>query len=344
MKANPPMPSPARHGILLACLLAASASRAQEPAYMQFNADPLNISPALAGRAGTDFRALANARSQWLGKSTMYNTQSVTLDGKLRQLDEKTYFGIGGMFIADKAMEGLFKSNHYSLNGSYHFALDANGSGLALGIGIVGNNTRIDFSQLSFDQQLGSSGFDLSLPSGETSVRNGTSYTSATAGLMYTYESDNVYFDAGVSGYRFVTFAKSFYNDPRQVVQPRYSAHAFLSATLSDRLSIQASAMNMLIHKRNVVYAGAMLGIIMAENNPYTLQMLHLGAYYRSSGALAPSIGYTFGNIDIGLSSDVNISSATAGTVVNRALELTLAYNRFSDFYRRKVGRYHAPY
>lgn len=336
--------TPATRLRLLLVALSTSALQAQEPAYMQFNADPLNISPALAGRAGTDLRVLANARSQWLGKSTMYNTQSVTLDGKLREIDEKNYFGIGGMFIADKAMEGLYKSNHYSLNGSYHFALDANGSGLALGIGIVGNNTRVDFSQLTFDQQIGSSGFDLSLPSGESSLRNGTFYTSATAGLMYTFETDNVYFDAGVSGYRFVTFAKSFYNDPRQVVQPRYSAHAYLSATLSDRLSIQASAMNMVIHRRNILYAGAMLGIIMAENDPGTLQMLHLGAYYRSSGAVAPSVGYTFGNFDIALSSDVNISAATGGSAVNRALELTMAYNLFSDFYRRKVGRYHAPY
>jgi len=343
MKGTTDMTQAIRHCLLL-CALSASTLQAQEPAYMQFNSDPLNISPALAGRAGTDLRVLGNARSQWLGKSTMYNTQSITLDGKLREIDEKNYFGIGAMFISDKAMEGLYKSNHYSLNGSYHFALDANGSGLALGIGIVGNNTRVDFSQLTFDQQIGSSGFDLSLPSGESSMRNGTFYTSATAGLMYTFESDNVYFDAGISGYRFATFAKSFYNHPKQVVFPRYSAHAYLSATLSDRLSIQASAMNMIIHKRNIIYAGAMLGIIMAENDPNTLQMLHLGAYYRSSGAIAPSVGYTFGNFDIGLSSDVNISGSAGGSVVNRALELTMAYNVFSDFYRRKVGRYHTPY
>jgi type IX secretion system PorP/SprF family membrane protein len=328
---------------LLLCALSTSMARAQEPAFMQFNSDPLNISPALAGRAGTDLRVLANARSQWLGKSTMYNTQSVTIDGKLRELDEKNYFGIGGMFISDKAMEGLFKSNHYSINGSYHMALGPNGSGLALGIGIVGNNTRADFSQLSFDSQLGSSGFDLSLPSGESSLRNSTFYTSATAGLLYTFESDNVYFDVGFSGYRFATFAKSFYNDPKQVVYPRYSLHSYLSATISDRLSIQGTAMNMIVHKRNIIYAGVMLGIIMAENDPNTLQMLHLGAYYRSSGAIAPCVGYTFGNFDIGLSSDVNISSSTGGAAVNRALELTMAYNLFSDFYRRKVGRYHNP-
>jgi len=318
--------------------------QAQEVPFMQYHSDPLNINPALAGRAGTDFRALANARSQWLGKSSMYNTQSITIDRKLSAGSETNYFGLAGMFISEKAMEGLYKSNHFSLNGSYHFALDANGSGLALGIGLVGNNTRVDFSQLSFDQQLGSSGFDLSLPSGETSMRNSTFQASASAGLMYTYETDNIYFDAGISGYRFVSFAKSVYDDPRQIVYPRYSAHAYISATLTDRLSIQASAMNMIINQRSIIYASAILGIIMAENNPYTLQMLHLGTYYRSSGTLAPYVGYTFGNIDIGLSSDVNLSTASSGSVVNRAVELTMAYSLFSDYYRRKVGRYHSSY
>jgi type IX secretion system PorP/SprF family membrane protein len=330
--------------LFLAVMQLSNILWAQETGFMQFNAAPLNISPALAGRHGTDWRVMVNARSQWLGKTSTYNTQQVTIDAKVSEFDETNYFGIGGTFVSDKAMEGLYKSNHFNLNGSYHFALDANGNGMALGIGIVGNNTRVDFSELTFDQQLGSSGFDLSNPSGETAMRNGTFYTSASAGLMYTYESDYIYFDAGISGYRFITFQKSFFNDPKQTIQPRYSGHAYLSMTLSDRLSLQASAMHMLINHRGHTMAGAMLGIILAEQTTGPLQMLHLGAHYRSSGALAPTVGYTVGNIDLGLSSDVNLSPATSGSVVNKALELTLAYNMFSYSYRRKVGRYHIPY
>jgi type IX secretion system PorP/SprF family membrane protein len=327
-----------------ALTLTGNALMAQEPGFMQFNADPLNISPALAGRYGTDWRVMVNARSQWLGKTSTYNTRQVTIDAKVKEIDETNYFGVGGMFISDNAMDGLYKSNYFSLNGSYHFALDANGNGLALGIGVVGNNTRVDFSQLSFDQQLGSSGFDMSIASGETAMRNGTSHVSSSAGLVYTYETDYVYFDAGISGYRFINFQKSFYNDPKQTIAPRYSAHAYISMTLSDRLSVQASAMHLLINNRGLTMAGGMLGIILAEQSTGPLQMLHLGAHYKSSGALAPTVGYTMGNIDIGLSSDVNLSSATSGSVVNRALELTMSYNMFSYSFRRKVGRYHIPY
>jgi type IX secretion system PorP/SprF family membrane protein len=316
----------------------------QEPGFMQYNADPLNISPALTGRYDTDLRVMVNARSQWLGKSSTYNTRQATVDAKIFEMDESNYFGIGGMFISDKAMDGLYKSNYFSLNGSYHFALDANGNGLGLGIGVVGNNTRVDFSQLTFDQQLGSSGFDLSIASGETAMRNGTSHVSATAGVMYTYETDYIYFDAGVSGYRFINFQRSFYNDPKQTIAPRYTAHAYLSMTLNDRLSLQASAMQMIINRQNITMAGAMLGIILAEQSTGPIQMLHLGTHYRSTGAIAPTVGYTVGNIDLGLSSDVNMSSKTSGSVVSRAIELTLAYNVFSGNFRRKVGRYHLPY
>lgn len=336
MKGNSLMTQHYRLGLFLSFFLAASTLHAQESPFMQYLADPLNISPALAARAGTDFRALANARSQWLGKSSMYHTQQITLDGKIGTQSERNYFGLGGMFLADKALEGLYKSNQLSLNGSYHFALNEYGSGLALGIGVIGNNTRVDFSQLTFDQQLGSSGFDLSLPSGESSMRNSTFQATASAGILYTFESDNLYLDAGVSGYRFVTFVKSFYNDPRQIVYPRYSAHAFLSATLTDRLTVQASAMNMLVNKRNLIYASAALGILLSENNPYMTQMLFLGSYLRGSGVVAPYVGYTYGNLDIGLSSDVNLSAASSGSVVNRALEITLAYNVASYNSRRR--------
>jgi type IX secretion system PorP/SprF family membrane protein len=325
-------------------IISGNSLMGQEPGFMQYNADPLNISPALAGRYDTDFRVMVNARSQWLGKSSTYNTRQVSVDAKMFEIDESNYFGIGGMFISDKAMDGLYKSNYFSLNGSYHFALDANGNGFGLGVGVVGNNTRIDFSQLTFDQQLGSSGFDMTIASGETSMRNGTSHVSATAGLMYTYESDYIYFDAGVSGYRFINFQKSFYNDPKQTIAPRYSAHAYLSMTLSDRLSLQASVMQMIINRQSISMAGGMLGVILAEQSTGPLQMLHLGAHYRSTGSIAPTVGYTVGNIDIGLSSDVNMSSKTSGSVVSRAIELTMAYNMFSGNFRRKVGRYHIPY
>jgi len=333
-----------RYAVALLLMISGDRLMAQEPGFMQYNADPLNISPALAGRYDTDFRVMVNARSQWLGKSSTYNTRQVSVDAKMFEFDETNYFGIGGMFISDKAMDGLYKSNYYSLNGSYHFALDANGSGVGLGIGVVGNNTRVDFSGLSFDQQLGSSGFDMTLASGEMSMRNGTSHVSATAGVMYTYESDYIYFDAGISGYRFINFQRSFYNDPKQTIAPRYSAHAYLSMTLSDRLSLQASAMQMIIQRQSITMAGGMLGIILAEQSTNPIQMLHLGAHYRSTGILAPTVGYTFGNIDLGLSSDVAISTKTSGSLVNRAIELTMSYNLFSSNFRRKVGRYHNPY
>ena len=334
------------HLYAVACLLMISGNTlmAQDPGFMQYNADPLNISPALAGRYDTDFRVMVNARSQWLGKSSTYNTRQVSVDAKMFEIDESNYFGIGGMFISDKAMDGLYKSNYYSLNGSYHFALDANGSGVGLGIGVVGNNNRVDFSQLTFDQQLGNSGFDMTLASGEMSMRNSTSHVSATAGLMYTYESDFVYFDAGVSGYRFMNFQRSFYNDPKQTIAARYTAHAYLSMTLNDRLSLQASAMQMFMQRQIITMGGGMLGIILAEHSTGPIQMLHLGAHYRSTGTLAPTVGYTVGNIDLGLSSDVPLSTKTSGSVVNRALELTMSYNMFSATFRRKVGRYRLPY
>lgn len=317
---------------------------AQEPGFMQYNAAPLTISPALAGSYGTDWRIMTNARSQWLGKSSTYNTQALTVDCKLKVVDDRTYFGLGGMVISDKAMAGLFKSNYFNLNGSYHFALDDNGSGLALGIGLVGNNTRVDFSQLTFDQQITSSGFDRTFPSGELALRNNSSYLSATAGLMYTYANENMYFDAGLSGYRFMKMNRTLLDDPKQFVQPRYTLHSFYSGSINDRCSLMASAMHMLMNKGNITFLGLGMGVLLSGESTENSRVLNLGAYYNTRGVVAPFVGYEFGNYEIGISYDVNVSPLRSGSIANKAIELNISYNIFSSFFRSRIGRFHNPY
>lgn len=330
---------------ILACIMLATSVQlfGQEPGFMQFNAAPLTISPALAGGYHSDFRVMAHARSQWLGKGMTYNTQSLSADGKIKVLDEEQYIGFGGMVISDKAMEGLFKSNYFTLNGSYHFALNDNGHGLSTGIGIVGNNTRVDFSQLYFDQQLTSSGFDRTFPTGELAMRNNTSYVSASAGIMYTYVSELMYFDLGVSGFRFLKMNRSLLGDKNQFIQPRYSLYSYYSGALSDRSSLMVSGMHSIIGKNHQTYVGLGLSMILSGESFFDSKVLNIGAYYNTRGSVAPFMGFQFNNYEISLSYDMNVSPLKTGSIANRALELNLSYNLFSNYFRNMGGRYHSP-
>lgn len=326
--------------LLLGCSLHAIG---QEPGFMQFNAAPLSISPALAGSYSSDWRVMTQARSQWLGKGMTYNTQALTGDCKVKVIDDQQYFGLGGMIISDKAMEGIFKSTYFTLNGSYHFALNDNGSGLAAGIGLVGNKTRVDFSQLYFDQQLSSSGFDRTFSTGELALRNNTGYVSASAGLMYTYTSELMYVDFGVSGYRFIKMNRSLLGDKNQTIEPRYTAHSFFSGALNEQTSLMATGMHMMMGSQNVTYLGMGLSFLISGESFVQSKVLNIGTYYNTHGILAPCIGYQFNNYEIGLSYDLNVSPLKSGAITNKAIELNLTYNMFSSFFRTMGGRYHVP-
>ena len=47
---------------------------------------------------------MSNVRTQWVGIGSSYITQSLSVDGKLKKLDDENYLGIGGMVIAEKAV------------------------------------------------------------------------------------------------------------------------------------------------------------------------------------------------------------------------------------------------
>ena len=129
---------------MFSLLLCSSAVFAQDPNFSQFIASPMSINPALTSDGETAWRAMSNIRTQWVGIGSSYITQSLSIDGKLKKFDDENYLGIGGMIIAEKAMDGIYKSTYFNLNTSYHLTLDNRGNGLAVGLGYINNNTRID--------------------------------------------------------------------------------------------------------------------------------------------------------------------------------------------------------
>jgi type IX secretion system PorP/SprF family membrane protein len=228
--------------ILLVLILSNKALLAQDPNFSQFIASPLSINPALTSNGESSWRAMSNVRTQWVGIGSSYITQSLSVDGKLKKLDDDNYLGIGGMVIAEKAMDGIYKSTYININTAYHLSLDNKGNGLAVGLGYINNNTRIDFSQLSFDQQLSSIGFDRTLPAGEPSLSNATIFSSACAGIMYTYDNDNTFLNLGAAGYRFIKSNRSVLDDKTQYISPRYDIHADFGTALNDRVNLNVSA------------------------------------------------------------------------------------------------------
>jgi hypothetical protein len=75
-----------------------------------------------------DWRVISNYRNQWLGPASPYVTGTVSYDRKLFQdkvagIEEKNYFGMGGMLMFDYAMQGIVKSTYASCNLVYNIKL-----------------------------------------------------------------------------------------------------------------------------------------------------------------------------------------------------------------------------
>ena len=331
--------------VLLVLLLSNNAASAQDPNFSQFIASPLSINPALTSNGESSWRAMSNVRTQWVGIGSSYITQSLSVDGKLKKLDDDNYLGIGGMVIAEKAMDGIFKSTYININTAYHLSLDNKGNGLAVGLGYINNNTRIDFSQLSFDQQLSSIGFDRTLPAGEPSLSNATSFSSACAGIMYTYDNDNTFLNLGAAGYRFVKSNRSVLDDKTQYISPRYDIHADFGTALNDRVNLNVSAVHMIQNGTSNTSIGTSFGLVQNSNdfNSEQLRMLNLGMFYKIGNAIIPYVGYNYNAFQFGFSYDVNVSSVKSGSMSARSFEISFMYRGFSSS-NLKTGRYHSPF
>ena len=107
--------------LLITCL------HAQDPTFSQFFSSPLNVNPALTANINSDWRAISNYRSQWMGATSPYVTGTISYDSKVERkngfLQENNYVGLGGMLMFDRALGGIAKETFGSLNLSYNIKL-----------------------------------------------------------------------------------------------------------------------------------------------------------------------------------------------------------------------------
>lgn len=320
--------------LLSVCLLPGARSYAQDPNLSQYFSVPMNINPAFTSHGETNFRVMSNFRTQTIGMGSAYNTLTLSVDGKLKTDEDNTNFlSAGGMIIQENAMGGAYKNTCVNGNLAYHLTIDENGNGLALGLGFMYSNTRIDLGKLSYDNQLTSSGFNTSMPSGEILAGNSHSNLSACAGLMYTFRNEDFYFNAGASGYRFLRTGNSILNDPSSYTNPRYNLHANYGQGISDRAFIDISALHTIKGGAGITSLGATISRRTGVDDYATdsKNYLNFGLYYRSTGTLIPYLGYELGSLQFGLTYDVYLSSYSGGAITPRTLELAVSWRHFAS-------------
>ncbi|HUQ65987.1 MAG TPA: PorP/SprF family type IX secretion system membrane protein [Flavitalea sp.] len=319
-----------RHLILfLLFTISAGVLFGQDPSFSQFFSSPLNINPALTARINSKWRVISNLRDQWIGPASPYASGTISYDTRAleKQMSENTVFGIGGMLMYNSSMRGIHKSTFGSLNLSYNVLLAADEAEHRIGIGIGGiyGNKSVDFSRLYFPEQFIGTGFDQNLPTGEPALKEMKPYLSSSAGILYSFTTTNSNLDLGAAAYHLNKPKQTFLENENQYLPMRYVAHANFETYLTDQFLLNTNAIYQQQAKTNYFSVGGALGYYLS--NDYFTQtdvLVNVGLWYWSNNAIVPYFGFSYSNMQVGLSYDITISKLRQATRKPKTFEVSL--------------------
>jgi type IX secretion system PorP/SprF family membrane protein len=308
-----------------------SGLEAQDPNFSQFFASPLTLNPAFTGKFDGLFRVAGNYRNQWPTINNAFITKTASADFHLlpNQMADIDRWGIGVLALNDQNGNGALTTNQFSLSTAFHKGLDENGYH-QIGVGFQGSYTdkRLDVSKLDFEDELTALGFTGA--TGEIFPQNALNikYFDINAGILYN-GSTNGYnnFYLGASMYHInrpkETFqGGQFYLNSRTTLQAggRLPFGQFNAMHFSANYSFQSNANNLML---GGAYA---LNLNYDDENPVNVYLGSWARFNNVADAIIPYIGIEFGDIQIGTSYDVNISSLQPASNLRGGIEISLIY------------------
>lgn len=311
--------------ILSALIVITMRTVGQDPSFSQFFSSPLNINPALTGNINGEWRAISNIRSQYAGPAYPYQTGTASFDAKILadRIPEGHTFGLGTMFMYDKAMDGILKSTYASVNMSYNVKLggDETEHFIGAGFGFIYGYRRVDFSRLIFGEQFTGNSFNTNLPTGESALSDMKQYISSSAGLTYTIRSEFANLDIGYAGLHLNKPKQTFLQDDNQILPIRHVAHANYELFLNDYLVLNTNGVYMKQNTASYFSVGGGVGRFIDEEGT---MMVNAGLWYWSDNAIVPYVGVTYKNFQVGFSYDVAISKLNNAPQRPRTWEFSL--------------------
>ncbi|BAV04037.1 hypothetical protein FLA_0015 [Filimonas lacunae] len=302
-------------------LSAVSASAQVDPHFSQYYVHPAWLNPALTGAFDGDYRAAAVYRNQWSNVSSPFSTIGASLE-----LPTNKNLNLGVSVINQSAGDGGF--NYTTAYGSAAYTgirfgqLQRHRIVLALQGGFI--QRKFNPSKLVFgDQWNPVTGYNPGATSAELLGRNSASSFDAGAGALY--------FDAAQDkkANLFAGFAVSHLTRPTDQFSAsgsaklpmRFTAHAGVRINLSDVVAITPNA----LYLRQGSGEEKMIGTY-AQLKASVNTSLLLGVNYRIQDAISAQAGFSYDNLIVSASYDVNTS--TLGKMVNGAssFEITLAF------------------
>lgn len=316
---------------IVACIaivgFTASDGKAQDLHYSQFYNSPQNINPALSGIYNGDKRYIASFRDQWRWVKVPWTTFGGAYDQKIYpSASDNHFFSVGGAFNHDRQGASLLNLTNLNLTGTYSHLLNKENiltGGLTLGFATRG----FDTENLTWDAQWTGNEWDPNRPSGENFDSQRINYLESALGVNYRWQkSSRTKIDLGVSLFHLIEPSAGFYGQEDQTL-PRHLNFSFISTfKLHRSIDIQLNGVHQLQRKYNETLVGGLLKLYLSHQRGKETQ-LHLGAGYRTSGSIIPTVAIEYSNLYVGASVDIDGTSFNKDLKSNRgALELHVRY------------------
>ena len=299
--------------------------KAQSYHFSQFFSTPLLVNPAFTGYIDGPYRISGNYRSQWGSAGSPYTTMSLSADAMVlkNHIPEGNTLGIGLSVLSDKTLSGAIKSNSIGVSTAYNIVLDPdNKNTIGLGFQGIYNERRIDFSNLSLENQFGSNGYDPSLPPGELLPGGKTNYFDINIGSVYHFTLPQKSFFAGLGVYNVIK-----HKDNAQTGEYRMPRrYTFLAGGQSD-VGYDGIFYFSLNHQYQAgateTTLGAAYGIQVGTDK---IQVINFGIWHRLKDAIIPYVGYQRDGFQAGFSFDYTISKIKTSSQVKNGIELSMVF------------------
>ena len=298
---------------------------AQDIHFSQFMSSPMNMNPAQTGNFNGSYRFIGNGRRQWSSVTIPYQTFGISADA--RDFLRIKNVGAGISLYQDQTGDSHFNTLQINLAASYKIKLNKDSTQfLSLGIQSGITQRRIDYSNLTYDNQYNGVVYDPNIPSVETYQNTGRIYANLNAGINWMYNiKERTGISAGISLYNITTPQQSFFGNNLIRLDNRYNFNVAGQMKLSKKFDLLPSALFMTQGTFKEFVAGSSVKYIV-KNDPYKYRALYLGGWARTGDAAFVSLGMDYNKLYVCLSYDINFSNLQPASNNRGGFEFAVIY------------------
>jgi type IX secretion system PorP/SprF family membrane protein len=309
--------------LLASCLLFEGAKAQVDPHFSQYYVYPSWLNPALTGAFDGSYRVSGIYRSQWGNVSSPFKTS-----GFSAEFTTEKNINVGASVIRQTAGSGGYSYTTAYGNVAYTGvrlgAMETHRITFGMQAGFI--ERRFDLSKMTFgDQWNPGSGFNPSNPSADMPARNASAAFDVGAGALYfdatPGKKANAFGGVSVSH---LTRPEDKFRDASDARLPmRFTAHGGVRIHVNEDFSITPNALFL----RQGTAEEKMIGAYGQLKITSTTDLM-LGANYRFKDAFSPYVGFTYNNMVLGASYDVNTSDLSKMANGSNSFEISLSFFR----------------